>query len=551
MALSKIENSHHKAQKRLIEMFLEFNGKETPLADIRRYLELMQTHIKSKEISKGSKYANYIGKIQKQCVKIINYAGKQKFTHIKIDINKKDAELYKSALKDQEDKGRTFNREMAKKAASGKTLSGSVKKGTNKWKTEFAVQGNYGSRWEDVTTEETRKEANVRLREYRENESKYPHRVISRKVLNKDKKDLGCPGKKKCGCEMGETEEFTTPVISLTKAIKIAKFHSTKKTAIGQFANNGNYIDDNLSEYLEELEGKIKYRNEGVYDRMSLLSLAAKKISSQETKNLISLRNFFIYKHHERNDLKGLNGLGSPKEPSCLEPNPKKVTRLSGNDMKGLGFTTADNRSSIQQANTLRLKGEFGKLLQKIEPYRYAIVMTGDPEAGKTEALTQLADEFIDTGLDVAMFSLEQGGMESKLTQGAVDRNVKKSNQKKLYVTGEGNIDSIKKATKHFKVIMVDSFGKLGVNPQKQFDLMRTEYPDTIWVFIFQQTTEGTVRGGSAVEFDSPVVIRVHKPDHTFVNNWIEVIKNRGNDKDVHYKMGERKTHKGHKPEIV
>ena len=51
-----------------------------------------------------------------------------------------------------------------------------------KTKIIHVVQGNYGygHGWEDVTAEETRKEAMQRLREYLENESS-PFRVIRRR----------------------------------------------------------------------------------------------------------------------------------------------------------------------------------------------------------------------------------------------------------------------------------------------------------------------------------------------------------------------------------
>jgi hypothetical protein len=47
---------------------------------------------------------------------------------------------------------------------------------------EYAIQGNYGQGFEDVTTETTRKEAKERLKEYRENEPQYSHRLIIRRV---------------------------------------------------------------------------------------------------------------------------------------------------------------------------------------------------------------------------------------------------------------------------------------------------------------------------------------------------------------------------------
>lgn len=51
-----------------------------------------------------------------------------------------------------------------------------------KTRDEFAIQGYYGQGWEDVTTEDNRREARERLHEYRENETNYPHRMIKRRV---------------------------------------------------------------------------------------------------------------------------------------------------------------------------------------------------------------------------------------------------------------------------------------------------------------------------------------------------------------------------------
>lgn len=52
-----------------------------------------------------------------------------------------------------------------------------------KYLTAHVLQGQYGTRWEDVTEEDSRKEILIRLREYRDNEP-YPFRVIRRRVPN-------------------------------------------------------------------------------------------------------------------------------------------------------------------------------------------------------------------------------------------------------------------------------------------------------------------------------------------------------------------------------
>lgn len=47
---------------------------------------------------------------------------------------------------------------------------------------EYNIQGNYGYGYEDVTAETTYSEAKTRLKEYRENEPQYAHRIIKRRI---------------------------------------------------------------------------------------------------------------------------------------------------------------------------------------------------------------------------------------------------------------------------------------------------------------------------------------------------------------------------------
>lgn len=48
-------------------------------------------------------------------------------------------------------------------------------------KGHWIVQGNYGSRWEDVTEEENKFDGLNMLRDYNNNETQYPHRLIKRR----------------------------------------------------------------------------------------------------------------------------------------------------------------------------------------------------------------------------------------------------------------------------------------------------------------------------------------------------------------------------------
>jgi hypothetical protein len=49
---------------------------------------------------------------------------------------------------------------------------------------EWVIQGNYGEGWEDVNTETTREDAERSLKEYRENEPQYSHRMRERIASN-------------------------------------------------------------------------------------------------------------------------------------------------------------------------------------------------------------------------------------------------------------------------------------------------------------------------------------------------------------------------------
>lgn len=207
------------------------------------------------------------------------------------------------------------------------------------------------------------------------------------------------------------------------------------------------------------------------------------------------------------------------------------------------GFVRADNRTEVKSPDTFNLPGQLGKFLQNIQPYKYSIVLTGDPHAGKTEFSMQLVNSFCSTGRTVGAFMLEQGGLESKDTKGAIDRNVSAENQKQLFVTGEApkGINTIKECAEKFNVILIDSWQKLGI-PSTKFDDLRHQFPNTIFIVIFQQNGDGGTRGGVSADYDTPVLLKVHKVDSTFTNNYVELKKNRGNNLGVKYMVKSKKT---------
>ena len=253
------------------------------------------------------------------------------------------------------------------------------------------------------------------------------------------------------------------------------------------------------------------------------------------------------------NEILGLHGLGfwpviaaAVIGKAAEHLTHKHLTRNEPKALNGIeGFVRADKTADVETPGTYRLNGELGKFLMDIQPYKYSIVLTGDPHAGKTEVVMQLANGFSEIGKTVGAFMLEQGGLESKDTKAAIERNVTPKNKQNVYISGEAakGIDTIKECANKFNVIIIDSWQKLGI-PATKFDSLRHEFPNTIFIVIFQQNGEGGTRGGVAADYDTPVHLKVHKVDSTFENNYVEMKKNRGNANSLslHYMVKTKKT---------
>lgn len=151
---------------------------------------------------------------------------------------------------------------------------------------------------------------------------------------------------------------------------------------------------------------------------------------------------------------------------------------------------------------TFTLPSELGRFLGQLERYRLAIALTGDSGAGKTYFSFSLVELFLNSGHSVKYYSLEMG-LGNK-----VKELVQLYNCHDIALTQTGKITQVQKDAKVYDVIIVDSFGKLGAN-SKEFDKLRNTFPHTIFIFIFQKTNAGNMRGGSSIKFDSSMNIDV------------------------------------------
>jgi len=162
----------------------------------------------------------------------------------------------------------------------------------------------------------------------------------------------------------------------------------------------------------------------------------------------------------------------------------------------------------------------------------------GDQGAGKTQFAFQLADGFADIGYNVGMFQLEIGAASNIILKNR-DKYIKPSNRAKVSIAGEApnGIETIRDYAKKFGVIIIDSWTKLEVD-SSEFDRLRNDFPDTIWIVLFQRTSGNKIRGGTKPLYDAGINIEVVKVDDTFVNNYAVASKNRYGVTGVKFNIG-------------
>ncbi len=182
------------------------------------------------------------------------------------------------------------------------------------------------------------------------------------------------------------------------------------------------------------------------------------------------------------------------------EPQPK---RRKGKTQSGLAVL----ETKFKPALTFRYK--MGQFLGKIDRDKFVIALTGEAGAGKSDFSFYLSALFTCHELTVKYFSLEMGINET------VQQKLRRYKlHKRFYITDEADLEDIELDAPEYDVIVVDSFGKLGAKAD-DLDRLRNQFPDTMFVFIFQKTTAGTMRGGSKIIYDCTMNINLRVDKET------------------------------------
>lgn len=276
-------------------------------------------------------------------------------------------------------------------------------------------------------------------------------------------------------------------------------------------------------------------------------AIAQKLISRNSTlaSHIQEIQEKLIYQYSQLSEGQSITILINPSWLETLRAllNPKKNT-LSGIECEidqtnlqneTLKFPDRENplfesMSTINQEvnpNTFRLENDFGIFLGDLERFELAITIEGHQGSGKTRFTYQLANAFANLGHRIAIFSLEIGS-KSDLIRRMKEDYLETQNHSSVFIadTLPKNINTIKEAAKQFDVVIIDSWNKVGVS-SLYFDSLRKEFPNTIFIVIFQRTTQKTIRGGTAPLYDAGINIEVVKADDSFKNNYAVTTKNR------------------------
>jgi len=155
----------------------------------------------------------------------------------------------------------------------------------------------------------------------------------------------------------------------------------------------------------------------------------------------------------------------------------------------------------------ISVPGGIGEWLGGIDRNGLAITVRGEKGSGKSHLMYQFAEAFQAMGWKGAVFTLEEGigaTTQQKVAQYKLTNAVK--------LIEEPYLEEIRAAARRYDFVLIDSWGKTD-GSMKDFDRLRKDFPQTVFVVIFQENQAGKVRGGSSFEYDAVITIETEKDE--------------------------------------
>jgi antirestriction protein ArdC len=211
--------------------------------------------------------------------------------------------------------------------------------------------------------------------------------------------------------------------------------------------------------------------------------------------------------------------------PEVVEEKPEPVgnpnslaARMQRNQNRTVEYYNIENPDIAKFLGQVEIK----------EKESVGISITAPQGAGKTRFAFQLINAFA-KNYKVGHASMEEHPESSLYTNKAVEY-IDPKNFANIEAPDINALSDIEKLIQNNDVIVIDSFEKLReIDKHIQVDQdFRKKYDGKLFIFIFQLTSDGKMRGGSKSQFDVDIVLLTEKFDD-YRENYIYPDKNRYN----------------------
>ncbi|MBE7671551.1 hypothetical protein F7649_10550 [Tenacibaculum piscium] len=209
----------------------------------------------------------------------------------------------------------------------------------------------------------------------------------------------------------------------------------------------------------------------------------------------------------------------------------KPKTSLGGNSLASKLANRQNKVSEIYKIKDKNISEFLGEIEVK-QKESVVITLTGGQGSMKTRCAFRFMNAFAQK-YKVGHASIEEHP-ESTLYYNKVDEYINDNALNNIHNPEINSISDLDTLVKENDIIVIDSFAKMQ-EIQKGFEVdkdLRKKYDGKLFIVIFQQTTDGKMRGGSKSQFDADIILFTEKFDD-YQENYIYADKNRYQNKNL------------------
>ena len=323
---------------------------------------------------------------------------------------------------------------------------------------------------------------------------------------------------------------------AITDVLSLNKYKREKElvaTLIYNLFKNNDYDQAEItSDYQSSILGSSSYDSKLYYYLVDEIEITdfGKEFINAVNGRLTSLKN-------QKHNYSFFDGLKKPekKEIDIQEPAQKPTNSEKPNNINknSLAHKLANRQTEFEYFEVSNNDiAEFLGNIEKKERESIVISLTGGQGSMKTRFAFQFMNALAQN-YRVGHASIEEHP-ESKLYFDKVEQYLNETALNNIEAPEIQSMEQLDLLIKNNEVIVIDSFAKMQ-EIEKGFEVdkdLRKKYNGKLFLVIFQQTTDGKMRGGSKSQFDADVVLFTQK-EQDYRNNYVWADKNRYQDKPL------------------